>query len=274
MPELPEVEIVRRGLMDGLIGRTIGSVEVHEHRLRWPLPADFGARLQGSRILAIDRRGKYLQLRLDRDRTLLVHLGMTGQLRLFETTDLPPPGAHDHVDIRLADGRCLRYTDIRRFGSMHLYEGADAAQPLLAHLGVEPLSDAFTERHLRERLAHRRAAIKLVLMDATVVAGVGNIYANEALFRAGIRPTTPAHRLGRTRVAKLVAEVRAVLAEAIEAGGTTLRDFVHADGGTGYFQLDTFVYGREGLPCRVCGTTLRALRQANRATVYCPRCQR
>lgn len=274
MPELPEVETVRRGLTDGLVGRTIGSVEVRERRLRWPLPADFGVRLAGARILAIDRRAKYLQLRLDRDRTLLVHLGMTGQLRLLCANDLPPPGVHDHVDIHLDGDRCLRYTDIRRFGSMHLYAGADHGQPLLARLGVEPLSEAFTAEYLHRHLERRRAAIKLVLMDASVVAGVGNIYANEALFRAGIRPGTPAHRISRARVARLVAEVRAVLAEAIEAGGTTLRDFVHADGGTGYFQLDTFVYGREGAPCRVCGTTLRSLRQANRATVYCPRCQR
>lgn len=274
MPELPEVETVRRGLTDGLIGRTIGSVDVRERRLRWPLPSDFGVRLADARILAVDRRGKYLQLRLDHERTLLIHLGMTGQLRLMDANDRPPPGAHDHVDIALDDGRCLRYTDIRRFGSMHLYAGADTAQPLLAHLGVEPLSEAFTDAYMHRHLQRRRAAIKLVLMDASVVVGVGNIYANEALFRAGIRPTTPAHRIGRTRVARLVAEVRAVLAEAIEAGGATLRDFVHADGSRGYFQQETFVYGREDAPCRVCGTTLRSLRQANRATVYCARCQR
>lgn len=274
MPELPEVETVRRGLASGLLGCRIGSVEVREHRLRWPLPAEFGARLAGARIEAIDRRGKYLQLRLDRDWTWLVHLGMTGQFRLFDAGAVPPPGTHDHLDAWLDDGRCLRYTDIRRFGSMHLYEGADAAQPLLAHLGVEPLSEAFTAEHLHALFQRRRAAVKLVLMDASAVVGVGNIYANEALFRAGIRPATPAHRIGRARVARLVTAVRGVLTEAIEVGGTTLRDFIHADGGSGDFQLETFVYGREGASCRVCGTTLRSLRQANRATVYCPRCQR
>ena len=274
MPELPEVETVRRGLTSGVVGRAIVQVTVREHRLRWPIPAGFGGELVGATIAALDRRGKYLLFRLDDGRTLLCHLGMSGQLRWCPPGAAPAVQRHDHVDISFDDGSLLRYCDPRRFGALLLYAGPDGEQRLLAHLGAEPLTEAFTAHRLKRSIAGRRTAIKAALMDAEVVVGVGNIYANEALFRAGIRPTTPAGRLGLARCERLVAAVKDVLADAIEAGGASLRDFVHADGGNGYFQLDCLVYGRGGEPCRVCAAPLKAIRQIGRSTVYCPRCQR
>ena len=279
MPELPEVETVRRGLESRLIDATVANVVVRDRRLRWPIAADFEAQLRGQRVVAIERRSKYLLFRLTggKESTLLAHLGMTGS---FVVHGVDPPIAyksHDHVDVLLTGRResvVLRYNDPRRFGSMHHFAGLDAEQPLLAHLGPEPLTDGLTGDYLYEQTRRRSVAIKQALMDNTLVVGVGNIYANESLFRAGIHPNRAANRVSLARYRRLVFEVKTVLTEAIAAGGSTLRDFVNTAGEPGYFQLDYFVYGRDGQPCRVCGTPLKLMRHGGRATVFCPHCQR
>lgn len=279
MPELPEVETVRRGLEPLLNSARITAVVVRDRRLRWPVAEDFEASLTGRSIRHIERRSKYLLFRLigPQPGTLLAHLGMTGSFTTHRVTALPEIRTHDHVDIRLAtqDGDyVLRYNDPRRFGSMHFFSGEDGSQPLLAELGPEPLTDALTGEYLYRETRRRTGPIKQALMDNTLVVGVGNIYANESLFRAGIHPSRPANRVSLARYERLVREVKAVLAEAIAAGGSTLRDFVNAAGEPGYFQLDYFVYGRDGQPCRVCATPLRLMRHGGRATVFCPTCQR
>ncbi len=271
MPELPEVETTRRGLAPLAVGRLITAMKVYDPRLRWSVPTGLPKRVAGRRIDALDRRSKYLLFRLAED-TLLVHLGMTGSLRAF--TDPPPRRLHDHVDIVLESGVTLRYHDPRRFGAMLWLPPPAAAHPLLARLGPEPFDAACDAAYLWRATRRRSAAIKLVLMDNHLVVGVGNIYANEALFRAGIRPTTPANRLSKPRLARLIDEVRATLADAIAKGGSTLRDYVDSRGEPGYFQLEYTVYGRQGLPCRACGTPIRQIRQGGRATSFCPRCQR
>jgi formamidopyrimidine-DNA glycosylase len=271
MPELPEVETTRRGLVAHVVGRRIAGVTIYDPRLRWPVPPGLGKQLAGRAIDAIDRRSKYLLFRLGRQ-TLLVHLGMTGSLRAH--TQAPPRRTHDHVDIVLDNGVTLRYHDPRRFGAILWLPDSGATHPLLAKLGPEPFDPAFDANYLWAATRRRGAAIKLALMDNHLVVGVGNIYANESLFRAGIRPATPANRLSRPRLARLVDEVRATLADAIVKGGSTLRDYVDSAGEPGYFQLDHFVYGREGEPCRVCGTAIRMRRMGGRATTWCPRCQR
>jgi formamidopyrimidine-DNA glycosylase len=271
MPELPEVETTRRGLVPLVVGRRIATISVYDPRLRWPVPADLGARSAGRVIGSLDRRSKYLLFRLGGG-TLLVHLGMTGSLRAF--SQAPPRRPHDHVDIVLDSGVTLRYHDPRRFGAMLWLPDSGAAHPLLAKLGPEPFDAAFDAGYLWQATRRRGAAIKLALMDNHLVVGVGNIYANESLFRAGIRPATPANRISRERLGRLVGEVRATLADAIAKGGSTLRDYVDSAGEPGYFQLDYFVYGRQGQPCRVCGTAIRLRRMGGRATSWCPRCQR
>jgi len=275
MPELPEVETTRRGLAPHVVGQSIRSAIVRHPALRWPVPAHLGRILDGGVVRAIERRGKYLLLRVEGNRTpgwLILHLGMSGSLRIVDAGS--PAGPHDHVDLVLADGRALRLRDPRRFGAV-LWETGDIAQhALLAHLGVEPLSGAFSGDYLYAASRNRGAAIKLALMDAHLVVGVGNIYANEALFEAGINPKLPARRLGRERCARLVAAVKNTLRRAIRAGGSSLRDFVGADGEPGYFQQQYFVYGRADAPCRRCGAPIRQIRQGQRSTFYCPRCQR
>jgi formamidopyrimidine-DNA glycosylase len=271
MPELPEVETTRRGVEPCVAGRKVADLRVYDRRLRWPVPANLKTRLVGRVVDRVDRRSKYLLFRLGAD-TLLVHLGMTGSLRAH--TQLPPRRTHDHVDLVLEGGVTLRYHDPRRFGAILWIAGPAERHALLRKLGPEPLDAAFDADYLWRATRGRRAAIKLALMDNQVVVGVGNIYANEALFRAGIRPTTAAGKLSRPRLARLVDETRNVLREAIAKGGSTLRDYVDAAGEPGYFQLDYFVYGRAGLPCRVCGTRLKLTRQGQRATHHCPRCQR
>jgi formamidopyrimidine-DNA glycosylase len=271
MPELPEVETTRRGLVPLVVGRRIAAMNVYDPRLRWPVPAGLGKRLAGHVIESLDRRSKYLLFRLGQG-TLLVHLGMTGSLRAFSQP--PPRRPHDHVEIVLDSGVTLRYHDPRRFGAMLWLSDSGAGHPLLAKLGPEPFDAAFDADYLWRATRRRGAAIKLALMDNHLVVGVGNIYANESLFRAGIRPTTPANRLSKVRLARLVEQVRATLADAIAKGGSTLRDYVDSAGEPGYFQLDYFVYGRQGEPCRVCGAAIRMRRMGGRATSYCPRCQR
>jgi formamidopyrimidine-DNA glycosylase len=272
MPELPEVETTRRGVAPLVIGRRVETLKVYDRRLRWSVPASLPRRIAGRTIDTLDRRSKYLLFRFGDD-TLLVHFGMTGSLRAH--TGAPPERLpHDHVDIVLDSGVTLRYHDPRRFGAMLWLPPPAEAHPLLAALGPEPFDDACDAQYLWEATRSRSAAIKLVLMDNHLIAGVGNIYANESLFRAGIRPTAPANRLTRPRYAALLREVRATLADAIAKGGSTLRDYVDSHGEPGYFQLDYFVYGRQGLPCRVCGTAIRQIRAGGRATNFCPRCQR
>lgn len=271
MPELPEVETTRRGLAPHVVGHRIAAVTIYDPRLRWPVPATLQRQVAGRRIERLDRRSKYLLFRIG-DGALLAHLGMTGSLRAFTTP--PPRRPHDHVDIVLDSGTVLRYHDPRRFGALLWAAAPVDAHPLLAALGPEPFDDAFDACYLADVTKRRRAAIKLALMDNHLVVGVGNIYANESLFRAGIRPTIAANRISRARLGRLVTEVRATLSDAIAKGGSTLRDYVDSAGEPGYFQLDHFVYGRQGEPCRVCGTTIRGQRQGGRATFYCPRCQR
>jgi formamidopyrimidine-DNA glycosylase len=271
MPELPEVETTRRGVAPFVEGHRIVRLVVYDPRLRWPVPPTLGARLAGRRIDRLDRRSKYLLFRIGED-TLLLHLGMTGSLRAFRES--PPRRKHDHVDLILDSGATLRYHDPRRFGALLWLPAPAEAHPLLAALGPEPFDPAFDTEYLWQSTRRRTTAIKAALMDNRLVVGVGNIYANESLFRAGIRPTTPAHRISKARLARLVSEVRATLTDAIAKGGSTLRDYVDSHGEPGYFQLDYFVYGREGEPCKVCGTPIRTVRLSGRATSYCPRCQR
>jgi formamidopyrimidine-DNA glycosylase len=227
-------------------------------------------RLVGRVVDRVDRRSKYLLFRLGGD-TLIVHFGMTGSLRVFATA--PARRVHDHIDLEFGNGVVLRYHDPRRFGAMLWWPSAVDEHPLLATLGPEPFSDDFDAAYLFASTRGRSAAIKLALMDNRLVVGAGNIYANEALFRAGIRPTRAANRVSRERLARLVVAVRETLAAAIAKGGSTLRDYVDSDGARGYFQLEYNVYGREGLPCRVCGEPIRTTRQGGRATYYCRSCQ-
>jgi formamidopyrimidine-DNA glycosylase len=271
MPELPEVETTRRGLIPLVVGARVTALHVYDRRLRWSVPASLARRIAGRTIDAIDRRSKYLLFRLHPD-TLLVHFGMTGSLRAY--SELPPLRPHDHVDIVLESGITLRYHDPRRFGAMLWLPPPSSAHRLLADLGPEPFDPGCDAAYLWQATRNRTAAVKLALMDNHLIVGVGNIYANESLYRAGIRPTTPVNRVSKPRLARLIVEVRATLTEAIAKGGSTLRDYVDARGEPGYFQLDYFVYGRQGLPCRVCGTPIRQIRQGGRATTYCPHCQR
>jgi formamidopyrimidine-DNA glycosylase len=276
VPELPEVEVTRRALAPHVEGRVIEGVEVRDRRLRWPVPADLSRRLRGQRVERLDRRGKYLLWRLPRG-VLISHLGMSGAWRILpRDAGIPPPGRHDHVDLLFAE-QCTRLTDPRRFGALLWHSNADGAvesHPLLAGLGVEPFDPRFDGAWLHAATRGRAAPIKQVLLAGDVVVGVGNIYASESLFRAGINPKLPARRIGPARCARLADAVRDVLAEAIAVGGSTLRDFVGADGAEGYFMLDACVYERASEPCRICGTPIARLVQGQRATYYCPRCQR
>jgi len=271
VPELPEVETTRRGIRRALRGRCITGVILREPRLRWPVDRRLPALLPGQRVREVRRRAKYLLIELDRG-TLLVHLGMSGSLRVLAADT--PLLAHDHYDLVLDSGRCLRFNDPRRFGSLHWVTGDPQQHRLLSGLGPEPLEGGFDADHLARRARGRRIAVKQFLMDQHVVVGVGNIYASEALFRAGISPRRAAGRVGRARFERLVAAVREVLGEAILEGGTTLRDYVGADGTPGYFRQKLYVYERAGEPCRRCGTPVRHLVQGQRSTYYCPACQK
>jgi len=270
MPELPEVEVTRRSFAQGIAGAAIVGVRLGKP-LRWPLGCG-AERLAGQRVLEVRRRGKYLLVQLG-DGLLLMHLGMSGSLRFAH--DLPAPGPHDHFDLVTTRG-VLRLHDPRRFGAVVFADSEDApvARKLLDGLGMEPLSDGFTLDAFHEGLRATRAPIKQVLLGGKVVVGVGNIYASEVLFLAGIRPTTAARAIGGVRVRRLHQAIREVLARAVERGGTTLKDFSNADGDPGHFQLEARVYGREGLPCLACGTPVRGLKQGQRSTYFCPRCQR
>ena len=263
------METTRRGLAAATRGRKLVRAVVRDPRLRWPVRLPRAIR--GQRLGAVGRRAKYLLLPLESG-GLIIHLGMSGHLSVVSAR--APPGKHDHVDLVLDDGRALRLTDPRRFGSVHWQPHPLHAHWLLRDLGPEPLSEAFTGAYLAARARGRRVPVKALIMDAKVVVGVGNIYANEALFLAGIRPRVAARRLAKVRLETLAGAVKSTLVRAIDSGGTTLRDFAGADGRPGYFVHELAVYGRGGAPCRRCGATLRDVRFAGRATVYCPVCQR
>ena len=271
MPELPEVETTRRGVEPWLVGHRIAQVVVRDRRLRWPVSRSLPARLRGSTVRAVGRRAKYLLIATDAG-TAILHLGMSGSLRVMDAA--APPLAHDHVDIVLDTGRCLRFNDPRRFGCLLFTTGDPLRHRLLAHLAAEPWSREFDGESLWRRARGRRVSIKAFIMDSRIVVGVGNIYASEVLFRAGIRPGLAAGKVSRERMAGLVAKIREVLTEAIGAGGTTLRDYVDPAGIPGYFGTKLFVYERAGLPCRKCRTTIRQFVQGQRSTYWCPRCQR
>jgi formamidopyrimidine-DNA glycosylase len=270
MPELPEVETTRRGLASTLEGQTLRTVVVRNPNLRWRIPDDLGARLSGLTLGTLSRRGKYLLFDFGAA-TQIVHLGMSGSLR-FAAAD-EAPAVHDHVDWLFDHGRVLRLRDPRRFGAV-LWTDDAASHPLLAHLGPEPLTPAFDPGYLHACCRGRKTTVKQLIMSSDVVVGVGNIYASESLFHAGMRPGTAARRLSLPACEGLVAAIKMVLAAAIEAGGSSLRDYVDTRGELGYFQLQTRVYDREGAPCRTCGTPIRRAVHGQRASFYCPVCQR
>jgi len=271
MPELPEVETTRRGIAPAVEGRRIAALIVREPRLRWPVPPALGAEITGQSVNGVRRRAKYLLIDLERG-TLILHLGMSGSLRVLPTDT--PPIDHDHVDILLDSGLLLRFNDPRRFGSLLWTKSDPLAHPLLRRLAPEPLDAAFDGDYLYRASRGRRVAIKQFVMNSHVVVGVGNIYASEALFRARIHPRRVTRRLSRERLNRLVRGIKAVLTTAIRAGGTTLRDYVGADGNPGYFRQRLYVYERAGKPCRVCRTAIRHTTQGQRSTYFCPHCQR
>jgi formamidopyrimidine-DNA glycosylase len=271
VPELPEVETTRRGLSPHARKRRIVALRIYEPRLRWPVARELPEVLAGRRIERVGRRAKYLLLRLESG-TLLLHLGMSGNLRAVPADT--PRLKHDHFDLVLDSGLALRFNDPRRFGSLIYVQGDPLTHPLLAQLAPEPLSRAFDADYLWRITRRRRVAVKQLLMNSRLVVGVGNIYASEALFRARIRPRRQARSLSRVEVSQLVRAVRAVLRQAIRAGGTTLRDYLKADGSPGYFRQRLYVYERAGLACRRCRAPLRAITQGQRSTYYCPVCQK
>lgn len=283
MPELPEVETVRRGLLPVMEGHVIAKAQVNRPDLRWPLPARMAERLTGARVDRLRRRSKYILADLSTDETLIIHLGMSGRMLVSGGMlgsfhhDHPAPARHDHVILDMDGGARITFNDARRFGAMDLVPTLSAeAHPLLATLGPEPLGNAFDESYLVARLRGRNTPVKAALLDQHVVAGLGNIYVSEVLYRAGIAPTRRAGRISAARIARLVPVIREVLAEAIVAGGSSLRDYRQADGELGYFQHSFRVYDREGQPCPTpgCGATIRRTVQSGRSSFWCPACQR
>lgn len=270
MPELPEVETTRRGIAAHLVGQRITGCVVREPRLRWPVDPRLDGLLRDREVRSVGRRAKYLIVTLDRG-SLIVHLGMSGSLRI--TSGNTAPRKHDHVEIQLGDGRVLRYHDPRRFGSIHHVSGSPHEHPLLRDLGVEPLSEQFDGALLHAAARGRRASVKQFIMDAHVVVGVGNIYASESLHLSGIHPARAAGRIALARYRVLADIIRGVLERSIEQGGTTLRDFVNETGEPGYFAQDLSVYGRDGKPCKRCGSAIRSRVIGQRSTFYCPHCQ-
>ena len=270
MPELPEVETTCRGIRPYLEGCNVDKVIIRQSSLRYPVPA-LARYVEDKRITSVIRRGKYLLIAVG-DGHLLIHLGMSGSLRLVEPE--VPVGKHDHLDWVLENGKILRYTDPRRFGVVDWLEGDPFVHRLLSRLGPEPLEKDFDTEYLFQQGKKRQVPIKSLIMDSHVVVGVGNIYANEALFLSGIRPSKSASKISRQRYDLLVSAIKSVLAEAVKQGGTTLRDFVGGDGKPGYFKQSLHVYGRGGLLCDRCQTSLKDISLAQRSTVYCPKCQR
>jgi formamidopyrimidine-DNA glycosylase len=271
MPELPEVETTRLGLLPKVKGRTIAGVSVRDRRLRWPIPANLARKLTGLTVRDIQRRGKYLLWDCGKG-FILSHLGMSGSLRVV--TAMEPARTHDHIDITFDEKTVIRYTDPRRFGAMLWIDGTEPRHPLLEALGPEPLSDDFDGAYLFAVSRGRSVSVKEFIMNSRVVVGVGNIYASESLFQAGIHPSRAAGGISRTRYVRLALEIKRTLASAIAAGGSSLRDYVQASGELGYFQVNAFVYDREGAPCRTCRTPVRSMRHGQRTTYFCPACQK
>jgi formamidopyrimidine-DNA glycosylase len=278
MPELPEVEVTRRGVAPHIEGRVVRQVVLRRDGLRWPFPPDLPQLLAGRTVLRTGRRGKYLLVHFEHG-TLIIHLGMSGHLRVLAPGIAPEK--HDHFDLEVesADGQrqVLRMKDPRRFGAVLWHDAADGElehHVLLRELGVEPLESGFSGKLLYDQTRQRSTAVKQALLGGDIVVGVGNIYASESLFRAGINPKTPAKRISLARYDKLAQAVREILAEAIVQGGSTLRDFIAVNGQSGYFQQTYFVYDRTGVPCRVCAAPIRQIKQGQRSTFYCVNCQK
>ena len=270
MPELPEVETTMRGIKPHINKQQIIEAIIRTPCLRWPIPKNLKRILQGQTVQKISRRGKYLLISLD-EGTCIIHLGMSGRLSILN--EVRTPQKHDHIDIWFANGKCLRYTDPRRFGALLYTNENPQHHPLLRHIGPEPLSSRFSGDYLWQCSRGKKIPIKTFLMDSKIVAGIGNIYACEALFQARIHPQTPAGNIPATRYEKLVLAIQSVLQNAITKGGTTLKDFMKSDGSPGYFSLSLQVYGRGDEPCFVCQTRLQSIRLAQRSTVYCETCQ-
>jgi len=270
MPELPEVETTRRGIAPHITARTVARVIVRNPQLRWPVPKRLGNELAGQTITSVGRRAKYLLLTTVNG-TLLLHLGMSGSLRIIDAR--LPPAKHDHVDIVFTDGHALRFTDPRRFGSLHWTRCPPEQHRLLRDLGPEPLEDGFTGEYLHRMSRSRKVAIKPFIMNSRIVVGIGNIYACEALYMAGIYPKRAAGRISRKKYDLLVEVIREVLTDSLDQGGTTLRDFVNGHGEPGYFKLHLNVYDKRGEPCISCREPIREIRQGQRSTFYCPVCQ-
>ena len=277
MPELPEVEITRRGLLP-LINQTVDKVVIRNASMRWPIPAHLPQTLKNQQLVGLMRRAKYILAEfvdtnnVANSGTLLLHLGMSGRISLLDRNY--PPEKHDHFDIAFEDGRVLRLRDPRRFGAV-LWAGSQPNNhALLAPLGPEPLDDVFNAKYLHTQLKTRSAAIKVTIMDSHLVVGVGNIYASESLFRARIHPETPAKKLSLKQCEKLVVEIKTTLNDALNAGGSSLRDFFGVDGNIGYFQQEYFVYGRTDEPCKVCGKPIKSIRLGQRSTFFCSHCQK
>lgn len=271
MPELPEVETTRRGISPHIVGQQISDIVVRQKKLRWPIPAQISQQIPGEKIESVERRGKYLLLNCA-SATLLIHLGMSGSLRIVHANT--PPQKHDHFDFIFKSKKILRYTDPRRFGCLLWHSGDINDHKLIANLGPEPLTDAFSADYLFKQSRGKSAPVKSFIMDSKIVVGVGNIYANEALFHAGIHPKRAATKISKQRYSQLVDCIKDVLGKAIEVGGTTLRDFTNSSGEPGYFKQSLFVYGRGGQPCKQCDQPLIEIRLGQRSTVYCGKCQR
>ncbi len=271
MPELPEVETTRRGIAPFLLKQSVRKVIIRQPQLRWPIEPCLPELLLGQQIKEVDRRGKYLLIKVNSG-CLIIHLGMSGHLRVLSQQQAVQQ--HDHFDLELANGEVLRYTDPRRFGCVLWTEQDPLKHKLLINLGPEPLSTDFSAEYLFKRSRQRRLPIKTFIMSSQQVVGVGNIYANEALFQSGINPLTPAGKLSKVRISRLVEAIKVVLRAAIKRGGTTLKDFYGVNGEAGYFSLSLAVYGRGGKACNNCQTPLKEIRLGQRQTVYCPRCQR
>jgi formamidopyrimidine-DNA glycosylase len=270
MPELPEVETTLRGIQPHLEGQKIKNVVVRQYQLRWRIPADIQKKLHGRKVVQLQRRGKYLLMELDVG-TVILHLGMSGSLRILLKTCAPHK--HDHVDMEFANGRILRFTDPRRFGALLWTDKNPVLHPLLKHLGPEPLAAQFTGNYLWSSIQNKTAPIKTIIMDSKIVTGVGNIYATEALFLAGVHPRIPAKSLSQTQASRLVKAIKQILRHAIKRGGTTLKDFVNSEGKPGYFVNQLKAYGRAGLPCLQCQTPLESFQIGQRTTTYCRCCQ-
>lgn len=274
MPELPEVETTKRGIAPHITDNSVTDVKIRQPKLRWPVPSDLAQILMGKSLTSVERRAKYLLLYFNHQRqhALMIHLGMSGSLRICSPNESPLK--HDHADILFSNGNCLRYSDPRRFGCILWLESAPQEHPLLQHLGLEPLSEEFNGQYLWDKSRGKQVAVKQFVMDQKIVTGIGNIYASEALFMAGIRPTRAAGKVSKTKYDVFVDAAKMILERSITQGGTTLRDFVGGDGKPGYFAQQLLVYGKKGKPCPTCKTLLKEVRLSNRSSVYCPTCQR